>query len=303
VERLTWEEMGQSPQLAFERRFLPRVWEQIGHQQLLLTVDEFEELEQRVQSGSLPVALFSYLRHLMQHTDKLAFIFVGTHRIEDLTSDYWSVLFNITRYRRIGFLNREAAIGLITEPVQAAGMVYDDLAIEEILRVTAGHPYFLQLVCDALVNLCNVTSRNYVTIQDVRDVLDEIIDLGRAHLTYIWRSSTQEEKLSLAVLAALYPSGERVTAGAIADRLGAYQVPLEPGQVIRAMDTLAARDIVQEMSAEPIFYNFTAHLFGHWLRKYKPLSKVVEEVTSKAGQGIVERNSVTSTETVEEGID
>ena len=65
-------------------------------------------------------------------------VFCGTHRIEELASDYWSVLFNISLYHSIGFLEKDEAFHLIKEPVKEFNMRYDDLALDKMWRITAG---------------------------------------------------------------------------------------------------------------------------------------------------------------------
>jgi len=279
IERITLNDLGDSPQHYFERHFLSRVRELADGRTLLLTIDEFEELGARVRSGALPEAVFPALRHLMQHGEQLAFIFAGTHKIEDMIGSYWSVLFNVATYRRVSFLSREAALALISAPVEPFGMRYDDLALEEILRLTAGHPFFTQLLCNILVNQCNDEERNYVTIQGVRRALDELLEAGQAHLTYIWQTSELDACLCLAALADLRPRMDQPTAAAIANRLGDFQVTLDLGQITQTMESLKARQIVCELVGNPVTYDFTAQLYRHWLLRYKSLSKVVEETS------------------------
>jgi hypothetical protein len=114
---------------------------------LLLLLDEFEELETAVRRGNLDSSIFGFLRHLIQHTANLSVIFCGTHRMEELAADYWSVLFNISLYRHVAFLDREEALRLIQEPVAAFGMKYDDLALE---KNVAGHSRAPLLLTTAL---------------------------------------------------------------------------------------------------------------------------------------------------------
>lgn len=277
MPRVQQDALGDSPQSYFEHQFLRQVRELIRDRTLLLTIDEFEELGARVKSGALPASVFSYVRHLIQHGEQLAFIFAGTHRIEEMIGDYWSVLFNSSIYRRIGFLEEDAVKRLITEPVREEGMLYDDLAVQEIVRLTAGHPYFTQLLCHVLVNRCNDDDRNYVTIQSVREALDELLQLGRTHLTYVWKTSDEITRLCLAALADLRARVDRVTAAAIANRLGDYGLELSPGRVHRAMASLADRDLVVEEQDTPTTFSFTAQLYAHWLRRYRQLSRVVDE--------------------------
>ena len=279
----------------FERRFLPMVREQIEERVLLLTVDEFEELGARVRRGRLPEEIFPYLRHLIQHEGQLAFIFAGTHKMEALVGDYWSVLFNIAKYKKVSFLSHDETTRLITQPVQSYGMVYDDLAIDEMLRLTACHPYFTQLLCTILVNRCNDAHCSYVTIQDVRDAVEELLETGRAHLTFLWQTSDQEAMLTLAALPELRDQLDRVSAAAIADRLGEYQIRMKPGQITKTMEQLTARDIVREIPGTPVSYDFTALLYAHWLRRYKSLSKVVEEASVEPAAAMAEMSAEPST--------
>jgi hypothetical protein len=278
IRRMTLSELEESPQHIFERRFLSAVREQIGQRTLLLTIDEFEELGDRVSRNRLPLEIFSYLRHLIQHGEQLAFIFAGTHKIEELQGDQWSILLNMATYRKVGFLERNDAIRLITEPMQPYGIVYDGLAIEEILRLTACHPCFTQLLCSILVQQCCEASCRYVTIQNVRDVVEDLVDKSIIiYLSYLWKTSSPQARVILAALAELRDKLDQVTAIAIAESLGSCKISLDLGQITKTMEQLTARDIVSEIPGSSVSYDLTAQLYTHWLRRYKSLSKVVEE--------------------------
>ena len=105
--------------------------------------------------------------------------------------------------------------------------------------------------------------------------MKELLETGRAHLAFLWQTSNREARLTLAALAELRDQLDQVTAAAIADRLGTYQIRLDPGQIMRTMEQLAGRDIVREIPGSPVTYDFTAQLYSHWFRRYKSLSKVV----------------------------
>ncbi|MDQ5853452.1 MAG: AAA family ATPase, partial [Chloroflexota bacterium] len=117
VELPELSDFAESPAHAFEHQFLRRVREAIAERHVVILLDEFEELEAAVRGGNLPPAVFGFLRHLIQHTDNLSTIFCGTHRLEELAADYWNVLFNISLYRHVGFLERPEALRLVQEPV------------------------------------------------------------------------------------------------------------------------------------------------------------------------------------------
>jgi hypothetical protein len=147
-ERSTYEE---APEFTFRSRFLRSVISELDSRNLLLMFDEFEELQKRVEDGRLEPEIFPYLRNLMQHEPRLDFLFSGTHKLEDLGAEYWSILFNIAAYKQITFLDADQIHRLVTQPVAVYGLEYDPLAVERIIQVTAGHPYFAQVVCHEMV--------------------------------------------------------------------------------------------------------------------------------------------------------
>ncbi len=275
-----------SPATAFERKFLPKVREAIGDRHLLLLLDEFEELETAVRRGNIDSSIFGFLRHLIQHTDNLSVIFCGTHRLEELAADYWSVLFNISLYRHVAFLSQSDAMRLIQEPVASYNMRYDDLALDKMWRVTAGHPYFLQLLCHSLVNQHNKTERNYITVADVNTALDDILASGEAHFVYLWTESTREERLALTALSRMMPLTGQVTSVQVTDYLAERGINLERQVISQALHHLVLRDAlrvrssaIDGASADGVeSYRWQLGLLGLWVEKYKSLSRVVDEV-------------------------
>jgi len=215
----------------------------------------------------------------------LSAIFCGTHRMEELAADYWSVLFNLSLYRHVGFLEQSEALRLIQEPVAAFGMRYDDLALEKMWRVTAGHPYFLQLLCHSLVNRHNHSQRSYVTVADVNAALDEILATGEAHFVYLWAESTREERLVLTALSRLMPLTGQATPVIVADFLAERGIQLERRAVGEALHHLTLRDALRWSAsgddetdrAHGAAYGWRLGLLGLWVEKYKSLNRVVDE--------------------------
>ena len=262
----------------FQRNFLPQMSKVLPYKAtLLLVFDEFEAFENLVNDGILPPTFFTYLRHLMQHSSRLSFIFVGTRRLEEMTTDYWSVLFNIALYRKIGYLDNKAAMRVITEPV-SPHIVYDDLALDKILRVTSGHPYFLQLVCYALVKRANEQKNSYVTISDVNGALDEMMQLGEVHFAYLWQRSTATERAILTAVSHLMESERPFQPEEIVEQLAAYGRQLDPREVTAALNHLVEREIMAEtMVGATTAYTLKIGLVGLWVERTKNLSIINNE--------------------------
>lgn len=275
------EEFAENPAAKFENGFLPRVGQAIGGRHILVLFDEFEELETAVRRGRIDPAIFPYLRHLMQHTANLSIIFCGTHRLEELAADYWNVLFNISLYRQVGFLERGEALRLIQEPVAGFGLGYDDLALDKMWRVTAGHPYFLQLMCHSLVNRHNRLQKSYMTIADVNAALEEILNAGEAHFIYLWQEASPPERLVLTALSHMMPITGHATPGEIMDYLEARGAVLMRPQVEQSLHNLTLRDIIQVVGdgdrLAGRLYRWRLGLLGLWVEKFKSIRRVIDE--------------------------
>lgn len=275
---LDYVQLAEHPQHAFQRRFLPQVRRCIGDRVLLLIIDEFEVLEDRVERGKLERDIFDYLRHLMQHVEGLGFIFTGTHSLQQLATDYWSVLFNIAKHYHIGFLDQEATVTLITQPVQSEGMYYDELAVQRIIRAGGRHPYFTQLLCDYLVGVCNDARRNFVTVQDVRDALEPIVEIGSMHLSYVWLESTPAEKAVLFSLTSLLDREQHTAQAGLIDWVQHLELPISRDQIPAALERLHQRHIIQRGSGPVTYYDFAVDLYRLWIKRNKVLDSVVEEI-------------------------
>jgi hypothetical protein len=258
-----------------QRHFLPTARKLLPPEStLLLVFDEFEVFEHLVDDGILPPTFFNFLRHLMQHSDGLSFVFVGTRRLEEMSADYWSVLFNIALYQRITYLREESATRLITEPV-APHLVYDDLALDKILRVTAGHPYFLQLVCYTLVQQANNQRKGYVTISDVNAALDEMLTLGEVHFAFLWQRSSFTERAILTAVAHMPERPSPFRPQEFVQFLEPYGIHLQPAEVTAALNTLVAREIMREVrEGATVQYELRLGLVGLWVARQKSLSKL-----------------------------
>jgi parallel beta-helix repeat protein len=265
------------PSYYFERVFLRDLNSKLGDSILILLCDEFEELEDKVDSGLLDKNIFSYLRHLMQHTKKIGFIFTGSSRLEQLKTDYWSILFNIALYKRVGFLSEEETKQLIIEPVKKYNMIYDSLAIDKIYRLTYGHPYFTQLLCHELVDLHNREEKNYITIQDVNGEINRIIERGQMHFDFIWDSATNIERLVMTTLIKVLNEEDRAMVSSIANKLGEYGLNIDSDIISKTLDGLANKDIISKIMNHTTTFEFKVDLIRIWMERTKHFDQVVEQ--------------------------
>lgn len=262
------------PRAAFETTFLEEVWPVLGEDHLVLMMDEVIRIQEEITSGRLEGEIFEYLRHLMQHHPRLNFIFSLGSGLEEMEKEY-AFLFNVSLYRRISFLQTDAASELITSPARDCYQVIPE-AVEKILQITSGHPYYTQLVCHCMFDRWMRSPKPAMTVEDVETVLAEAIELGSANLKYVWEESTPEEQALMAgMAAAMRTVGGPVTVKQIRQAWRKVGVSLPERKVAKAIRSLANREVVTGDQT----YSFAVYLQRLWLDKHRRLDWVKEELT------------------------
>jgi hypothetical protein len=276
-EPLSLTHPGRSAAEEFEHEFLPAALSAIGERSLALVFDEFEELEICVEQAKVDASIFRFLRHLMQHVAHLAFVFVGTHRLQELNQDYWSIFFNLALHKEIGFLDGKAAQRLITEPTRQE--VFDPLAVQQILQLTAGHPYLVQLFCHYLVGLRNRSRLAVVTVQHVLDAVHDVLIQADGYLTHLWRMASPLEQMVIASAARVLVGKDYVQAHDVVQQLEIYQLAQAVQDVLLVEEGLARQGILRRLDGNPPRYVFRVALIQRWIERNQPLSLVLASLS------------------------
>ena len=95
---------------------------------------------------------------------------MGATQFVDLTQPDWNRCFIHAMPLKIDFLKREEARQLITKPVN---LRYPEAVLEEMWRLTQGHPALLQMICRFMVDIANREERKDMTLEDLNWVVNE----------------------------------------------------------------------------------------------------------------------------------
>jgi hypothetical protein len=260
--------------------FLDEVEEHLVERRIIILIDEFEVLEAQVKKGNLEPELFAYLRSLMQNRRYINFLLSGIHTIKQLTSEYWSVFFNMALHHHLERLSPESAIGLITGPVEGS-LEYDVYAIRKIRDLTADQPYLIHLICRSLIDHCNEKRKAYATINDVNTVLREVMQTGRFHFDWLWDQLSVEGRAVLTLLAeGGREEGRALSLLEIEEICRHYRIPFKKEQVIAALRELTEADAIEKIADDPhelngARYTISVGLIRQWLLQEKPLEYVL----------------------------
>ena len=255
-------------------RFLDDVEEWLGQRKLVLLIDEFEVLDEKAVSDQVDRHLFDHLRSLVQERQCMHLLLAGTHKLQDLTSAYWSIFFNLANHRRLSNLTVEAARQLICEPMSGF-LEYDPFAVEKIRMLTGDQPYLIQLFCHYLVRHCHMYTKDYITINDVNVVLDEVRQSGRLYFSWIWDQSSREERIILTVIAQDSGDGEQFVSFNDIERVFKdYHLSYTRESLLASLRNLLNRDVIIGVPHEQR-YKIVVGLTRSWLHESKPLQRVI----------------------------
>ncbi len=240
-------------------------------QRVLLSFDEFEELEQRVRAGRIEKEIFAYLRGVTQTGRGFALLFAGLHTLEQMTREYWNPFFQSVQTVRIGYLSELDARQLITDPIDRFPLAYDEEAIDRITEVTNAHPYLAQSVCHNLVNRLNdpLYRSNRATAEDVDAVLERTLESSGYYFDdYVWGWSNPDERLALALIA---EAGDEANFAVVEKHLGREAA-------LKATQSLVSRDIIAERTErDDLIFRFRIPLSRMWVRRTKSSARLLLE--------------------------
>jgi hypothetical protein len=101
---------------------------------------------------------------------------------------------------KIGGLDDESAKQFITLPA-ADSLKYEPEAIQAIINLSAGYPYFLQALCFTIFARARDLENWSVTEEDVEMIVDRAIEIAEAGLAWYWEALSIAEKVVLSAVA------------------------------------------------------------------------------------------------------
>lgn len=227
-----------------------------SEQPVVLLMDEFDDLEEKVRTGRLERDVFGQLRHLIQYTGNLRLVLSGTHRLHELAGEYWSFLFNLATHESIGCLDAETSEEVIRNPLGSLEIVCEDAAVKRVVRLAGGHPYFLQLLGFRIMERCVASGEGAVRTELVEEAAEEVVEQGEVHLHYLWDSAGPQGRSALTALA-------QCETGLTMEELGARS-GLESADLSQAVRQLHALELVGERGGRHLL---RIGLLGRWLKR------------------------------------
>jgi AAA ATPase domain len=219
-----------------------------------ILIDEIQYLTQK-ELGALIMAMHK----IQQKNLPLTLVGAGLPILPGLAGESKSYAERLFNFPDIGALAREDATKALKNPVQAAGIDFGPLALEEIYRLTKGYPYFIQ---EWGYQAWNLATKNMISLEVVLKATTEVIPrLDKNFFRVRFDRLIPSEKRFLRAMAHLGPGVHR--AGDIADILNVKMSSLSP---------LRSRLIKKGMIYSPAYGEmaFTVPLFDEFMVRTMP---------------------------------
>ncbi len=166
---------------------------------LVLILDEFQLLSTLTEDHVGLADISRFFRSLIQFRAGLTIIFSGGGVLEHLSAQpATSFMLEVARHQKVGFLTAEDARSLIVKP--ANQVQYDGAVVEQLLSLTAGHPYYLQWLCGELVAQVRRDDRDMIFTSDLEVLLEEWLpQQGEQYFSHLWGNATGFDRTQQAV--------------------------------------------------------------------------------------------------------
>jgi hypothetical protein len=256
---LTRERLVDDPFTRFDE-WLDHVERELGERTALLTLDEFEALDNAISEGRFnESAVLGMLRHIIQHRTRFKVLLSGSHTLDELQR-WASYLINV-QVVQVSYLKSDEARQLVEQPVKGFALRYEAEASARVLRLTRGHPFLVQLLCAEIVALKNEHApavRRLSRVADVEAAVPDALSHGSFFFADIQRNQVNAE--GLALLQQLARQGE----DAITTPTRLQQWLADDAQRVQLLNALMRRELIEKIDGG---YRFQVELVRRWFEQ------------------------------------
>jgi hypothetical protein len=182
---------------------------QMAGRRLILAVDEFEILQQRIEDGRVDPGVLHYLRAKVSDYRWLGLVFAGLHMLDEMGRDYRSAFYGAAEHIRVGYLSHDEAVQLITRPHPDFSLEYAADLREKLYSLTHGQPYLLQRLCWELINRWNerflrdgAATPRVIVLDELDSVLTrDFFAAAGYYFDGVWSNITEDERRLMRVIA------------------------------------------------------------------------------------------------------
>ena len=164
---------------------------------------------------------------------------------------------------------------VIIEPVRDV-LTYEESALEFILGLTTGHPYFTQLICFEAFNEMKARQQRVVTSADILGLVNQAIESGHGALNWFWDGLPRPERFIMASVAHVTDASGLATQEDIRQILERYRIVLTGLELKDAPDRLVEWEMLRREDTHS--YRFVVEMVRRWILRNHPLESARRDI-------------------------
>ncbi|HUG67216.1 MAG TPA: restriction endonuclease subunit S [Pirellulaceae bacterium] len=239
-------------------------WLQSRDLRLLLLLDEFDKLQEGIDSGITSPQVPENLRFLLQSNSRLTAILTSMKRLRRLREEYFSVLYGLGTPFDVTSLSKEDAETLVTSPVKGQ-LVYAPQAIARAVYLVARQPYLLQCLCESIFCNAKASGVRSITVDHVNEAATDV--LKTRHFNDLFRyAGTERRRFILALCHREAQGPDRLRLPVIREKLSAHGIEVSEEDLTTDLEWLTDLELLDFSGANSgEFYSLTVPLMGLWI--------------------------------------
>jgi len=241
---------------------------------LLLMLDEFDKLQEGIDSGVTSPQVPENIRFLVQTYTRFCAILTGSRRLKRLREEYWSALYGLGTRFGVAALPAEYARRLVTEPVKGR-LTYSREAVERAIFLTSGQPYLLQCLCNRVFDMSAQLKTRSVTLDLVDQAGNALVE-DNEHFASLWDyAQSNRRRFILALCHKEADSPDFLRLGVIQERLFSYGIEVSDETLIEDLEFLRELELIELVGETGGgHYVLAIPLMGSWIEKQQDFAAV-----------------------------
>lgn len=229
------------------RQFITNVMQQSGIRGIVLLLDEFHIVIDRIDEHTLSSRFLGDLRDMyMSPQQSISIVFADWYMIDELKSRVSAQMWTDFAREPISFLSEIDARAAILTPAQGSPLRFERQSISKIYYHTAGYPWHIQWICSELIIYLNTQKRYIVLPQDVDLIASRLLREDRLFNEGVCRPerlSPDSQRAIYAILETLTESNQDIRASFPKDSIISLRLPID---VDREVSRLIQLEILHE---------------------------------------------------------
>ncbi len=257
---------GENPYDAFDL-YLQSVFNAIAPKRLLLLLDEFDKIQDGIDTGITSPQVPENLRALLHANPNMTGILCYSKLLRRLREEYWSMLFGLGHPVSVGSLELADARSLVTRPAEGR-LVFTDKARDKIVDLCARQPYLIQKLCNRIFEMAADKAQPTVTEQTV-DEASWGMTGDDEHFATLWQHhvGSERRRFILSLCERLSDSPDLITRKLIEIKLEEARIDVRRTQEL-SDDLMHLRELeLLSIDENGSTYHIAVPLMGAWIRR------------------------------------